>query len=86
MTLRLSSVCLIAAATCLTAVDTPAQEPGIPAFKSSVERVTVAATVRDSQGRPITSLEAPDFELFDDAMLAPSSASGPSPVPQAWRS
>jgi Ca-activated chloride channel family protein len=36
-----------------------------PVFRSEVSRVTVAATVRDRRGRPVTSLTADDFHLFD---------------------
>jgi Ca-activated chloride channel family protein len=36
-----------------------------PVFRSTVERVTVAATVRTRRGKPITNLRAADFELFD---------------------
>jgi VWFA-related protein len=34
-------------------------------FRSEISRVTVAATVRDRRGRPVTSLTADDFHLFD---------------------
>jgi Ca-activated chloride channel family protein len=45
-----------------------AQAPQLPrpVFKSSVARVSVAATVRDLRGRPVTNLTIKDFELFDD--------------------
>jgi Ca-activated chloride channel family protein len=43
-----------------------AQEPAVALFKSGVERVAVAAVVRDSRGKLVTNLEARDFELFDD--------------------
>ncbi len=36
-----------------------------PVFKTGVARVSVAATVRDSRGRPVTNLTASDFALFD---------------------
>jgi len=36
-----------------------------PVFKAVVDRVTVAATVRDQHGRPITTLKAEDFKLID---------------------
>jgi VWFA-related protein len=37
-----------------------------PVFKASVARVSVAATVRDRRGRPVTSLTQPDFTLYDN--------------------
>lgn len=37
-----------------------------PVFRATVERVTVAATVRDRRGRPVTTLKAEDFHLFDN--------------------
>jgi len=37
----------------------------MPKFRSSVDRVVVAATVRDQRGRPVTTLKAEDFSLFD---------------------
>ena len=43
-----------------------AQESGAIIFKSSVEQVAVAALVRDSRGKLVTTLKAADFELFDD--------------------
>ncbi len=52
--------------TALFAIGAPAaQEPGIAIFKSGVEQVAVAATVRDSRGRLVTTLKATDFELID---------------------
>ena len=41
------------------------QEPR-PVFKSSVARVSLAATVRDRRGRPVTSLTVDDFHLLDN--------------------
>jgi hypothetical protein len=37
-----------------------------PMFRAMVERVTVAATVRDRRGRPVTTLTADDFHLIDN--------------------
>ncbi len=68
----------------LPAVGSPAaQDPGVIVFKSSVEQVAVAATVRDSRGRLVTNLKASDFELVDqgqkrkltDVWSEPSAAS-----------
>jgi VWFA-related protein len=36
-----------------------------PTFRASVERVTVAATVRTRRGRPVVNLTAADFQLMD---------------------
>lgn len=36
-----------------------------PTFKAVVQRVAVAAVVRDSKGRPVTNLKETDFQLFD---------------------
>jgi len=52
--------------TAIPAVVSPAaQDSGVIVFKSSVEQVAVAATVRDSRGRLVTNLKASDFELID---------------------
>jgi Ca-activated chloride channel family protein len=53
------------------AVTTPlvaAQQQGQPrpVFRAGVARVSVAATVRDGRGRPVTNLTQADFELFDN--------------------
>jgi VWFA-related protein len=37
-----------------------------PMFRATVERVTVAATVRDRRGRPVTTLTVDDFHLLDN--------------------
>src|SRR5688572_32053487 len=42
------------------------QPPQTPSFKSGIELVTVAATVRDKRGRLVKGLEAADFEVLDD--------------------
>jgi Ca-activated chloride channel family protein len=58
--------------TALLAVVSPsAQEPEVAVFKSSVEQVAVAATVRDSRGRLVTNLKAADFELIDQGKKRP---------------
>jgi Ca-activated chloride channel family protein len=48
-----------------------AQEAPPAVFKSGVERVAIAATVRDSKGRLVTTLKARDFELLDDGKVRP---------------
>src|ERR1044072_916102 len=42
------------------------QPPERPTFRGGVARVSLAATVRDSRGRPVTNLTATDFDLFDN--------------------
>jgi Ca-activated chloride channel family protein len=45
---------------------TAAQEAPAVIFRSGVEQVAIAATVRDSRGRLVKNLTAKDFELFDN--------------------
>jgi Ca-activated chloride channel family protein len=61
------------------AQDQPAQRP---TFRGGVERVTLSATVRTKQGRPVTDLTAEDFELVDGGERREISdfRSEPSPV------
>jgi Ca-activated chloride channel family protein len=44
----------------------PASQPGGPTFKGGVDLVTIRAVVRDSKGRPVTTLTKNDFELLDN--------------------
>jgi len=44
------------------------QQQDRPVFRSTVDRVTVAATVRDKRGRPVTTLTAADFNVFDNGL------------------
>ena len=44
----------------------PPQNEPRPVFKSSVARVSLAATVRDKRGKPVTTLTAEDFHLLDN--------------------
>jgi len=55
-------VCLAVAAALFPLEGTLAQEPAVAVFKSAVERVALAAIVRDSRGRIVNGLEARDFE------------------------
>ena len=50
------------------AIDVVAQQKQDPrlVFRTRVERVTLAATVRDKRGRPVTTLTASDFTLIDN--------------------
>lgn len=75
-------MCSIAALGFLAIAGVAGQEPGIAIFKSGVERVAVAAVVRDSNGRLVKNLEARDFELLDDGRPRPLTGvwSEPSPA------
>jgi Ca-activated chloride channel family protein len=48
-----------------------AQQPAEPVFKSGVQRVALAAVVRDGKGKLVTDLTARDFELLDAGHLTP---------------
>ena len=48
----------------------PPQNEPRPVFKASVARVSLAATVRDRRGRPVTTLKIDDFHLFDNGQPA----------------
>jgi Ca-activated chloride channel family protein len=47
------------------------QQPDRPVFHAAVDRVTVAVTVRDKRGRPVTTLTANDFHLVDNGKPQP---------------
>jgi VWFA-related protein len=55
----------------LAAAGPAGQSPDTPIFKSAVERVTVAAVVRDSRGKLVKNLGARDFELLDSGRSRP---------------
>jgi VWFA-related protein len=44
-----------------------AQEPTV-VFKSGIEQVAIAAVVRDSKGKLVTTLKHSDFELYDNGV------------------
>jgi Ca-activated chloride channel family protein len=58
------------------------QEVVRPTFKSGVDLVTVAATVRDRRGRLVKGLEATDFEVLDrgERRLITDFRAEPTPV------
>jgi Ca-activated chloride channel family protein len=62
---------LILAVAVPAAVATTVAQDARPTFKASVARVTLSATVRTSRGRPITNLQASDFQLFDSGQPRP---------------
>ena len=79
-------------ATVLMATPTPQQQAataavaeqaptGQPTFRGGVDLVTIRPIVRDSKGRPVTTLSAKDFELTDNgkpvAIQAAEQDSGP---------
>jgi Ca-activated chloride channel family protein len=74
-------VCPIVTAALLMIANTTAQEPATAVFKSAVERVALAAIVRDSRGRIVYGLEARDFELFDDGQARPLIGAWSEPSP-----
>ncbi len=76
-----SLVILVVAAAFLTVAKNQAQEPAVAVFKSGVERVALAAIVRDSRGRIVNALEARDFELFDDGRARPLIGAWSEPSP-----
>lgn len=59
-----------------------AQEPATPMFKSGVQRVALAAVVRDGKGKLVTDLTVKDFELLDSGHRTPLIGvwSDPSPA------
>lgn len=59
-------LCLALVTALLAVGPVAAQDPAIAVFKSSVEQVAVAALVRDTRGRLVTTLKPADFELFDN--------------------
>src|SRR5712692_4238015 len=55
----------------LAAARASAQQPSSSVFKSGIERVALAAVVRDGKGKLVTNLTAGDFELYDSGHRAP---------------
>lgn len=53
-----------------TAQQVPPQNEPRPVFRASVARVSLAATVRDRRGKPVTSLTVDDFHLLDNGQPA----------------
>jgi Ca-activated chloride channel family protein len=55
-----------------TALGSAPQDQGKPpVFRAVTDRVTVAATVRDSHGKPVTTLKAENFQLLDNGQTRP---------------
>ncbi len=44
-------------------------QPARPTFRSSVQRVVIAASVRTRRGRPVTNLKVEDFTLLDSGVV-----------------
>jgi Ca-activated chloride channel family protein len=63
------------------AIDSTVRAQSTPAFKTGVERVALAATVRDGRGRLVTNLTARDFELLDTGRSRPLLAVWTEPSP-----
>jgi len=55
----------------LVASAATAQQADAPLFKSAVQRVALAAVVRDGKGKLVSDLTASDFELFDSGRRTP---------------
>jgi len=58
-------LCLAGGVAGLSLITAHAQEAPV-VFKSAVERVAIAAVVRDSRGKFVKNLQPRDFEVFDD--------------------
>jgi len=58
----------------------PSQAPR-PTFRSSVQRVVIAASVRTRRGRPVTNLKASDFTLLDSGVVKPILEFNTDPTP-----
>jgi len=68
--MRLFATTLTLALTAAAPLVGVAQDPR-PTFRAAVDRVTVAATVRDKRGRPVTTLKVADFHLLDNGQPQP---------------
>ena len=88
--MRRGLLLLLALLVVLPAADVAGQEPAAqvatPSFKSGVEMVTVAATVRDRKGRLVKGLEAGDFEIFDKGVRRAIADFRPNPRPSLSQS
>jgi len=62
---------LLAASSSLAGAGLPQTQDKPPVFKAVTDRVTVAATVRDQHGRPVTTLKSQDFTLLDSGQKRP---------------
>jgi Ca-activated chloride channel family protein len=69
------------AAIALGVVVRPSAQETTAVFKSAVERVAVAAIVRDSRGRMVHNLAAHDFELLDNGRTRPLIGAWSEPSP-----
>ena len=70
-----------AAIVALVAMGSSIGAQSTPAFKTGVERVALAATVRDGRGHLVTDLTARDFKLFDTGRQQPLLAVWTEPSP-----
>jgi len=61
---------LLAGVAVPAAQQAPPQNEPRPVFKASVSRVSLAATVRDRRGKPVTTLTVDDFNLIDNGQPA----------------
>ena len=74
-------VCLVTVVALVPLARVVAQEAGPAVFKSGVERVAVAAIVRDTRGKLVTDLTARDFELLDSGRARPLIGAWSEPSP-----
>ena len=72
---------LVTVAALVPFVRVVAQEAAPAVFKSGVERVAVAAIVRDTRGKLVTDLKARDFELLDSGRVRPLIGAWSEPSP-----
>jgi len=66
-----SVIAIVFGVAVVTAAALAAQQPEQPLFKSAVQRVALAAVVRDGKGKLVTDLTAKDFELMDAGRRTP---------------
>ena len=76
-----SLIGLVTVAAFVCFAPTAAQEPPTVVFKSGVERVAVAAIVRDTRGKLVSNLQVRDFELLDSGRVRPLIGAWSEPSP-----
>jgi Ca-activated chloride channel family protein len=64
-------VCILGMTVLLGTIGSVAGQSEPPLFKTGVERMAVAATVRDTKGKLVRDLGAGDFELIDSGRVRP---------------
>src|SRR5215510_4912663 len=69
--MKLHVLRLLAIAALVTAQSPPREDQAPQTFRSSVDLVTIQASVRDRRGRPLRGLTPTDFEVRDNGQLRP---------------